>query len=533
MTTDELFAQMEENPEVYLYSDEYCMLESDTSRVVVVPDRYTVFGVEGDTNVERVKFKFPKIVGDNVDLTTLNLRVNFRNADGKLDKYLVDDVEEAEEGYITFSWVIQDGLTPKKGQISFVVQALKATSEGKFEKKWSTTLNKVGQILEGLEVDGEIAEQNPDIIEAILTRIDELEKNGGGGSVTPGKDGREVELQNSGTAIQWRYVGEEEWKDLVQLSELRGKDGDPGEKGDPGQNGITPTIGENGNWFLGEEDTGKPSRGETGPAGSQGEQGPQGETGPQGPAGTTGVTPNIQIGEVTTLEPGTQATASITGTTEEPKLNLGIPKGEKGETGGGSGGSDYVLPIMTQDTLGGGKAVTKTNETVPVAVDPETGQLYVPEQSGSGESIEQNWKLITNVTIEEEVEGFEVTQCDDGSPFSFDEIVGYLLCNGTETNRDSNNNNAIVTFGNSNGYFTGIGMKASNAYRAVQFEIKNKPFFILSGCRINNKATKYITAAESAICGMNIEENSKINKATITLQAMKFGVGSALILYGR
>lgn len=43
--------------------------------------------------------------------------------------------------------------------------------------------------------------------------------------------------------------------------------GDKGEKGDAGingTNGITPTIGSNGNWFLGSEDTGKPSRGEKG-----------------------------------------------------------------------------------------------------------------------------------------------------------------------------------------------------------------------------------------------------------------------------
>ena len=33
-----------------------------------------------------------------------------------------------------------------------------------------------------------------------------------------------------------------------------------------GDNGITPTIGSNGNWFLGSEDTGKPSRGEKGEA---------------------------------------------------------------------------------------------------------------------------------------------------------------------------------------------------------------------------------------------------------------------------
>ena len=62
----------------------------------------------------------------------------------------------------------------------------------------------------------------------------------------------------------------------------------------------------------------------------------KGETGPQGPKGDTGATPNIQIGDVTTLQPGQQATASITGTTENPILNLGIPKGANG-SGGGDG----------------------------------------------------------------------------------------------------------------------------------------------------------------------------------------------------
>lgn len=48
-----------------------------------------------------------------------------------------------------------------------------------------------------------------------------------GGGV--GKDGREIELQNSGTAIQWRYVGDADWIDLVQLSDLKGDKGDAGE----------------------------------------------------------------------------------------------------------------------------------------------------------------------------------------------------------------------------------------------------------------------------------------------------------------
>ena len=36
-------------------------------------------------------------------------------------------------------------------------------------------------------------------------------------------------------------------------------------RGEPGKDGITPHIGANGNWFLGETDTGMPSRGEDAP----------------------------------------------------------------------------------------------------------------------------------------------------------------------------------------------------------------------------------------------------------------------------
>lgn len=48
------------------------------------------------------------------------------------------------------------------------------------------------------------------------------------------------------------------------ISIPKGDKGDKGDAGTNGTNGITPTIGSNGNWFLGSEDTGKPSRGEKG-----------------------------------------------------------------------------------------------------------------------------------------------------------------------------------------------------------------------------------------------------------------------------
>ena len=83
-----------------------------------------------------------------------------------------------------------------------------------------------------------------------------------------------------------------------------GATGAKGDKGDPGATGpqgITPTIGENENWYLGNVDTGKPSRGRqgekgekgetgaTGATGPKGDTGPKGETGPRGPQGLQGV----------------------------------------------------------------------------------------------------------------------------------------------------------------------------------------------------------------------------------------------------
>lgn len=47
---------------------------------------------------------------------------------------------------------------------------------------------------------------------------------------------------------------------------IDGQNGQNGKDGVNGQDGLTPSIGENGNWFIGDTDTGKPSRGEVGPS---------------------------------------------------------------------------------------------------------------------------------------------------------------------------------------------------------------------------------------------------------------------------
>lgn len=44
-------------------------------------------------------------------------------------------------------------------------------------------------------------------------------------------------------------------------SELKGEPGAPGQDGAPGADGITPHIGDNGNWYIGDNDTGQPAAG--------------------------------------------------------------------------------------------------------------------------------------------------------------------------------------------------------------------------------------------------------------------------------
>lgn len=146
-----------------------------------------------------------------------------------------------------------------------------------------------------------------------------------------GKSAYEIAKENgfNGTETEW-------------LASLKGEPGAAGASGKDGENGKTPYVGDNGNWFVGSDDTGKPSRGAKGEPGSPGARGEPGSPGAKGDKGDPGATPNLTIGTVTTLDAGQNATASMGGTAESPVLNLGIPRGAKGEPGEGGAGAYYV-----------------------------------------------------------------------------------------------------------------------------------------------------------------------------------------------
>ena len=141
------------------------------TRVITVPASEKLFGVANDGNSERKHFRCPKIVGDNIDLSTMHLYINYQNANGDKYPYLVEDIR-TDGDYITFSWLIGPDVVTYKGQIKFIVCAKKG--DGTIPE-WNTTLAE-GTVLEGLEATDEVVERNPDIITQLLNRMREVEK---------------------------------------------------------------------------------------------------------------------------------------------------------------------------------------------------------------------------------------------------------------------------------------------------------------------------------------------------------------------
>ena len=103
-----------------------------------------------------------------------------------------------------------------------------------------------------------------------------------------GANGKTPEIRVNENTLQWRYTGDEIWLNLYDLSVLKGLDGKDGTDGTTGKDGKTPFIGENGNWWIGETDTGVKAAGVDGEKGDKGDPGEKGEKGDKGDKGDKG-----------------------------------------------------------------------------------------------------------------------------------------------------------------------------------------------------------------------------------------------------
>lgn len=267
-----------------------CVIDPET-RIITVPPEYQLLGVENDKRVERIPFRCPKIVGDNQDLSQdYILFVNYVNANGDPDAYKINDMQ-VDGDDITFSWLLEENVTLYQGNIQISFCGIIPGDEQEDPDK-----NRWGTTI---NTDCTVLTGLKCTQQVAESNPDALAqiwaaidelKAGGGGSNTPGKDGVGI--------------------DRIEKTNTQGLV-------------DTYTI------YLTDESTYTFTV-------------------------TNGATPNIQIGTVQTLEPGQQATASMTGTPENPLLNLGIPKGEKGDPGEDAESGSPATPrqeMLSSDTV--------------------------------------------------------------------------------------------------------------------------------------------------------------------------------------
>lgn len=134
-----------------------------------------------------------------------------------------------------------------------------------------------------------------------------------------------------------------------------GKDGTDGAQGAPG---LTPSIGGNGNWWLGNTDTGVRAAGTTGATGAAGATGATGATGAAGRNGTDGKDgkdgkDGVGIREVSLNDSG-ELIVTLTDGTE---TNLGKITGEDGAPGVGISSVQVGENGMLTVTLSNGESV--------------------------------------------------------------------------------------------------------------------------------------------------------------------------------
>ncbi len=157
------------------------------------------------------------------------------------------DTARAGYGQCELQWYLEDGTLAKSDLFDFLVLGTLKTDAAPPDapsRRWFEAIRR--QL-------GDLSKLTTQAKENLVAAINEAAKTG---SESAGS----AALRVSEGYIQFRNG--DEWENLIAKSELEGT------KGEPGEDGKTPTIGENGNWYIGPEDTGKPSRGAPGAAAS-------------------------------------------------------------------------------------------------------------------------------------------------------------------------------------------------------------------------------------------------------------------------
>lgn len=203
-------------------------------RLVSVPGTQDMLAVNFDENSEVITFKFPRYA-DGVDLSTKEIYVNYERSDKTRNKALCT-LTDTSDSYVIFTWVVSAYATQVEGTLNFNIEFRSV------DYRWQTQPTSL-LVYRSLLYTGEAVPDQPELLDQYLDMFVELNSH----PPIPGDDG------------YWRIWSLDTHSYETSEFPLQA-----------GKDGITPTIGDNGNWYLGATDTGKPSRGKTGAKGAAG-----------------------------------------------------------------------------------------------------------------------------------------------------------------------------------------------------------------------------------------------------------------------
>ena len=268
---------------------------------------------------------------------------------------------------------------------------------------------------------------------------------------------------------------------------------------------ATPVIGENGTWYVGNDDTGVKAEGfdgkdgEIGPVGPQGPKGEQGDVGPEGPQGLKGDT-GAEGPQGPKGEKGDQGEAGPQGPMgETPELAANLTTTVAGKALDATMGKVLDDKIKGLDTEFGGFKTSFQNGCNTIA--GKVTELGCATAGNAGPNvIAQNIEIVANKKYNDGVAATKVGTATAGQV-----LTGYTFTNsssvglsGTMVNRGAVNSslNAGQSFVIPAGYHNGAGTVAANSL-ASQTSATATAAQIVSGYTAWVNGTK-ITGTKSA-----------------------------------
>ncbi len=139
-----LAAMAEPDPE----EEELCFVIDKDFRLISVPERGSVLGVEGDKDVNLVRFKMPRYYR-GTDLSEFDIEVHYSSAEDERGVAQTTGKTVSDDA-VRFTWVVGKDVVAEKGTVRFAVYCKKTAADGTIEQAFGTTIGS-GVSLEGLD----------------------------------------------------------------------------------------------------------------------------------------------------------------------------------------------------------------------------------------------------------------------------------------------------------------------------------------------------------------------------------------------